>query len=133
MALSLGMIYADIKMAGYALNEYKNNKKEKDIKNMCAYHIQQAAEKLIKYQIYQKMPNPGDREMYTHNLGALLAYAARNNVLISVPKYIKDNQEIITGWEAGSRYDLHFSIRIDTLEKAYSLVNEWYQEIKSAV
>ncbi len=128
MALSLGMIRADIAMARYALNDYISNKKNKDIKNMCAYHIQQAAEKLIKYQIYQKMPSPNNKEMYTHNLGALLKYASRENIRVKVPKYIQENLEIITGWEAGSRYDLHFSIRIDTLKKALAVVCEWYSD-----
>lgn len=39
---------------------------------------------------------------------------------------------MITDWEAGSRYDIHFSIRIDTLKKMYQIVNEWYGEVYSA-
>lgn len=106
MELSLGLINADIKTAEYALNDYKNSK-SKDIKNICAYHIQQASEKLIKYQIYQNMKQPGNREMYTHDIGKLLRYVKTNNISIIIPDYITQNEDTITAWEAGSRYDLH--------------------------
>ena len=51
---------------------------------------------------------------------------------LKIPKSIDENALMITDWEAGSRYDIHFSIRIDTLKKMYQIVNEWYGEVYSA-
>lgn len=131
MVLSLGIIYADILMVKHALQDYKENPKIKDIKNMAAYHIQQAVEKLIKYQIYQTSQQVNNRQLYTHNIGVLIEYAKKENLRIVIPQYVERNCEIITKWEAGSRYDLHFSVRIDTLEKMLSIVEQWYFEVKS--
>ena len=51
MKLTKGLIKADIIAARQAM-EYFGQTKNKDIKNIAAYHLQQAAEKLIKIQIY---------------------------------------------------------------------------------
>ena len=50
--ISKGIIKADIISARQAI-EYFVATGNKDIKNIAAYHLQQAAEKLIKYQIYE--------------------------------------------------------------------------------
>ena len=47
MKLTKGLIKADIIAAKQAI-EYFEQKNNKDIKNVAAYHLQQAAEKLIK-------------------------------------------------------------------------------------
>lgn len=51
--ISYGLIYADILTSRQALTTYKENPRIKDIKNIAAYHLQQAVEKLIKVQIYR--------------------------------------------------------------------------------
>lgn len=129
LELSTGLIYSDILMARQALHAYKEKPKLKDIKNACAYHLQQATEKLIKIQIYKSGFSYNDRDMYTHNIGLLLAYVQKHHIAIYVPSFIDKNSHIITNWEAGSRYDIHFSIRVDTLEKYLLEIERWYQSI----
>ena len=51
MTLTKGLIKADLITAKQAIDYYEE-KRIKDIKNIAAYHLQQATEKLIKYQIY---------------------------------------------------------------------------------
>ncbi len=53
MNLTMSLIKADIVAAQQAVNYYENSNL-KDIKNVAAYHLQQATEKLIKIQIYSK-------------------------------------------------------------------------------
>ena len=48
-----GIIKVDLIAARQAMDYYKE-KGIKDIKNIAAFHLQQAAEKLIKYQDIQK-------------------------------------------------------------------------------
>ena len=51
MKLTMGLIKADMVAANHAIEYFEQNK-IKDIKNIAAYHFQQAAEKVIKNQVY---------------------------------------------------------------------------------
>lgn len=84
---------------------------------------------MIKIQIYQSGTNLNNFSMYTHDLLKLVTYASNLNIRLILPKYIADNLDKITGWEAGSRYDVGFYIRIDTLEKCYKEVYDWYNKL----
>ncbi|MBR5967890.1 MAG: hypothetical protein IK001_04760, partial [Lachnospiraceae bacterium] len=59
----------------------------------------------------------------------LMEYAEAEGIDIIIPEYIKDHSNAITEWEAGSLYDLSFSIRIDTLKKCYEIITEWEKQI----
>lgn len=65
--------------------------------------------------------------MYTHKIYDLCAIAESYG--IEVPKGIKDNAYMYSDWEAAGRYDLHFSVRTDSVEKALRLVEQWMKEI----
>ena len=128
-SISKGLIYADILTAMQALNTYKENPKLKDIKNICAYHLQQATEKLIKAQIYSSDFQYNNRDLYTHDIAALISYVDANQIPFEIPKMIEQNCHVITSWEAGSRYDIHFSVRADTLEKHLQIISEWFASL----
>lgn len=128
MNITMSMIKADIIAAKQAV-EYYNQNKIKDIKNVAAYHLQQATEKLIKIQIYANAKKIDNSGIYTHNIEKLLTYTQSLKIDISVPKYIEENSLIITEWEAGSRYNVGFQIRIDSLEKALSEIGKWYDSL----
>ncbi len=128
MNLTMALIKADIIAARQAIEYYKEHN-VKDIKNVAAYHLQQAAEKLIKIQIYVKAENYDNASLYTHNIEKLIAYAQSLNVDVTIPKYIDDNSLVLTSWEAGSRYDVGFQTRIDTLNKALDEIEKWYNEL----
>ena len=128
MKLTKGLIKADIIAARQAI-EYFDQNHIKDIKNIAAYHLQQAAEKLIKLQIYKALQTTEDRKMYTHDLSKLIEYAEAESIKLNVPEYIRDHVNSITEWEAGSRYDIGFSIRIDTLKKCYDIVADWESQV----
>ena len=128
MNLTMSLIKADIVAARQAVNYYENSNL-KDIKNVAAYHLQQATEKLIKIQIYSKAENLNYANLYTHNIEKLLAYSEKLDISIYVPKYIEDNSLVLTEWEAGSRYNVGFQIRISTLKKTLNEIEKWYEEI----
>ena len=129
MKLSKGLIKADIIAAKQAI-EYFDSNHNRDIKNIAAYHLQQAAEKLIKIHIYNKCNQVNNAQMYTHQIEKLILYADSLGINPIIPQYIRENSLIITAWEAGSRYDIGFSIRIDTLKKCYDVISEWLKKIK---
>jgi len=128
MILSEGLIKADIIAAKQAI-EYFEEKHVRDMKNIAAYHLQQAAEKLIKIQIYNQCSQVDNAQMYTHQIEKLILYADSLGINPIIPDYIRQNSLIITAWEAGSRYDIGFSIRIDTLKKCYAVISDWIKKI----
>ncbi|MBO6148120.1 MAG: HEPN domain-containing protein [Lachnospiraceae bacterium] len=128
MTLTLGLIRADIIAARQAIEYYDLNG-NREIKNVAAYHIQQAVEKLIKYQIYQRAGSVSNSQMYTHNIERLIVYGDSLDIGIIVPRYVRDKSLRITDWEAGSRYDVGFSIRIDLLRRTYEVVVNWFEQL----
>ena len=124
----MGLIKADIIAAKQAIAYFEENK-IRDIKNIAAYHIQQAMEKLIKIQVYCKSNDYDNHKMFNHNLEKLILYAETLDIDLYVPKYVRDNSLVITDWEAGSRYYVGFSIRIDTLKKAFNEAECWYNKL----
>lgn len=66
--------------------------------------------------------------MYTHKIFDLCSIAKRNG--IKVPKDIVLNAQMYTDWEAAGRYDLHFSVRVDSVEKAIQLAQNWLDDLK---
>ena len=128
MKLKKALIKADIIAAKQAIEYFEQNQ-VKAIKNIAAYHLQQAAEKILKYQIYKALGSTNNQQIYTHDLSRLIGYAAASGITLSVPEYIDKHAGSITAWEAGSRYDIGFSIRIDTLKKCYQAIVEWEQQI----
>ena len=129
MRLSKGLIKADIIAARQAI-EYYEEKRIKDIKNVAAYHLQQAAEKLIKYQIYKSGLKIDNSRIYTHNIEKLILYGESIGIPFYIPEYVREKSLRLTDWEAGSRYDIGFSIRIDLLKKVFGIIEEWYFSVK---
>lgn len=128
--ISLGIVKADIIAAKQAI-DYFISHGNKDIKNIAAYHLQQAVEKIIKYQIYESGSNINNSKMFTHNIEALIAYSECLGINIIIPELIKDNSLVITKREAGSRYGLGLSIRIDKLLKFYNAILRWFEALKA--
>ena len=129
--LTMGLIKADIIMAKQGIELYKN-KEIKEVKNQAAYHLQQAAEKMIKIQIYKSGVAYENKSLYVHNLKVLINYAERLGFGVNIPDYFRKNALIISDWEASSRYDIHFSIKITSLEKCYKEITDWYDGLDRA-
>ena len=116
MDLSMAIIKSDILMAKQGIDLFKD-KGIKEIKNQTAYHLQQATEKLIKIQVYSSGVEYNNKSMFVHNIDSLSAYADSLSIDVDIPIEVRDNAVTISDWDASGRYDLHFSVRIDTLEK----------------
>ena len=128
MNLTMAQIKAALIAATQAI-AYYDEKPIKDMKNIAAYHLQQAAEKLIKIQIYAGSTVLNYANLYTHNLEKLTLYADSLGLQLDLPDYIGKNSLVLTSWEAGSRYDVGFQIRIDTLRRAYGEILMWYDRL----
>ena len=129
--ISFGQIEADIFVAeaSMAKSESSTPKFAKFYKGLAGYHLQQAAEKLIKYQIYASGVHLDYSKMYKHSLNELLTYAQTLGITIDIPEWIEEKKQIISTWEARGRYDIHFVVRIDTLRKCYKEIQIWKEQI----
>lgn len=125
MSISLlSYVKADIHTAWSALNEIDHNGKNiKALKGIAAYHAQQAIEKMIKSEIYRVAPEVNPRKLYTHKIYDLCSIASEYGIM--VPKGIVKNAGMYTDWETGGRYDLHFSVRKDSIKTALNAAEDW--------
>ena len=128
---SMGQIEADLFMADAAIRKAESisGSAGKFYKGQAGYHLQQAAEKLIKIQIYAAGIPVNNTKMYRHSLDDLITYASSLGIALILPKWVNNKKYLITGWEAQGRYDLHFMVRIDTLKKCYTELYQWYQDL----
>lgn len=129
-SLTMGIIEADINAALRSIKAYKENNRKYE-KNISAYHIQQAVEKLIKIQVYAKVCGSHvNQGLYTHNIDKLISFCRMYNIQCIIPRYVVDNSARISEWEVRGRYDFHFSVNIKTLESALEVTIDWYRKLK---
>ena len=129
--LSVAQIDADLFMADSAIrkSETISSKAGKHLRGLAGYHLQQAAEKLIKIQIYDSGIEINNAKMYRHSLDDLMAYAESMGIELLVPKWVNTKKYVITSWEAEGRYDLHFVVRMDTLKRCYEELDQWRKDL----
>ena len=130
--LTYAQIEADLFVAKATIDKAKelSSNAGKYYRGQAGYHLQQAAEKLIKIQIYNSGASLDYAKLYRHSLDDLLTYATSIGVTITIPKWVDEKKYSITAWEAEGRYDLHFVVRMDTLEKAYTEITNWYESLR---
>lgn len=125
--ISFGQVEADLFVAEAAMDKAESStpRLAKFYKGLAGYHLQQAAEKLIKYQIYATDVQLDYSKMYKHSIHELLTYAQTLDITIDIPEWIEEKKQIISTWEARGRYDIHFVVRIDTLRRCYKEIILW--------
>lgn len=122
-------------MARQALDMFRKTN-QKDLKNGASYHVQQAIELLLKYNIYNNnvynknaKNNSNIKQIFTHDLELLITKYCIPLGLY-VPKKIIKNAVMYTNWEAESRYSLNYSVRIDSILSALDETEAWLISIK---
>ena len=131
IGISISQIQADLHIADNCIQmaEKSSLKMAKPFKGQAGYHLQQAAEKMIKIQIYNSGITLDYSKLYKHGLDDLMIYSKNQGVVLMVPQYIRKHAYVISSWEAKGRYDLHMVVRIDVLKKAYSEIETWCNEL----
>ena len=132
LPLNMAMIKADIYTADDEIKRAKDltPKAAKYIKGMAGFHLQQAAEKMIKLQLYRSGKKLDLHLIYKHSLDHLMGYAKSLGVELIIPEYIMKNSAVITAWEAAGRYDVHKVVKITQLEKCNTEIECWFAELK---
>ena len=96
--LSVAQIDADLFMADSAIqkSETISSKAGKHLRGLAGYHLQQAAEKLIKIQIYASGVPIDHSKMYRHSLDDLMVYAGTLGIALNVPTWVNEKKYVIT-------------------------------------
>lgn len=132
--LTIVQAQADLLMARSAIEQAESAgaRLAKYLRGQAGYHLQQAAEKMIKIQIYSAGVPVNNSKIYKHNLGDLISYAQSIGVKLDCPAYVDVHAELISSWEAEGRYDTHMVVKTTTLKKCYDVMEEWYQSLKKS-
>ena len=131
--LVMGQPLADLMIVKGILDSLDNkNTNRKYLQAQAGYHLQQAAEKMIKIQIYDSGKPVKNDKIYKHSLPALIDYADELGIGLMVPDYIRNNVEVISSWEAEGRYDVHVVVRKDRLTRTYKEIEQWFYELRKA-
>jgi len=97
-----------------ALTLYQTPFSDEMFLNIVAYHIQQCAEKVIKGALEcvgVTVPN-------THRISKLLQMVTHNGANLIITKWLDDHAEMLSEWEAESRYNMDFIIEKRKIDEA---------------
>lgn len=95
--------------------------------NYIAYHVQQATEKMLKFQLEVE----GSKYPHTHKISVLID--ACLGLEIVIPQLLEDYDVVISEWATGTRYDSSFVTSKRQLYKVIECLEEWFLEIDKKV
>ena len=84
------------------------------------YHLQQAVELNLKYQLEMS----GIEYPKTHDIDQLLRIGKENGADLLVTEYIEDHSEMFSLWEARTRYVLNYHLEERKIDVALKGVKE---------
>ena len=94
------------------------------ILNIVAYHLQQSVEKLLKAALEctgVTVPN-------THKIDRLVKMVYDNGAYLAVTDWIDSHAEMLSSWEAESRYDMDFLVEKRKLDTALKEVRTFFDD-----
>lgn len=119
----------DLAISDYnaAIILYNNIKEITDdnIVNLACYHLEQAVEKAIKFVL----ENNGLEFPKSHNIESLISFAEANDVDLYLNDYIIDHAEMLSSWEAKTRYVLDYLVDIKKLEATIEPVGTYLDDV----
>ena len=97
-----------------AMMIWKNPYNDEMILNNAAYHLQQAVEKVLKGALEcvgVTVPN-------THKISKLVKMISDHGANLIITDWIDDHSEMLSEWEAQTRYDMDFLVEKRKLDNA---------------
>jgi HEPN domain-containing protein len=93
--------------------------------NIIGFHLQQAMELVLKYLLEQN----GIEYPKTHDIDQLVRIGNEAQVDFRLPEYLEDHAEMLSQWEAKSRYVLGYAIEARKVERALQVVDDYLAEV----
>lgn len=120
------IIKTDLDLTKFGIDIYRKKNSESGMKRLAAYHIQQAAEKLIRIQINKYLVDTQEKPFQMHDIGELIRIAESLNRKVYIPNSIRKNCNMLTEWEYHTRYTIDYFLSIVTVKKLYKECLDWY-------
>ena len=98
---------------------------DEDQLNIAGYLLQQAVELAMKHLIEQN----GIEFPKTHDIDQLIRIARANDVDLLISEYLDDHAEMLSLWEAKSRYILGYTIEARKVERMLQEVDAYLARI----
>lgn len=99
---------------------------DENILNHAAYHLQQAAELALKYVLEQN----GVSYPKTHDIEILLKAAKDNQVFLPGSDWIESHAEMLSSWEAKTRYIVAYLVEKNKILNALPEVHDFLISVK---
>lgn len=93
--------------------------------NYVGYHLQQAVELSIKHTLEMN----GVEYSKTHDIEQLIQLANTNNVNLSITDYIDDKSEMLSSWEAKTRYIKNYTLEKRKVATAMTEVKKYIDNL----
>lgn len=93
--------------------------------NAVGYHLQQAMELALKYLLEQH----GVEYPKTHDIDQLIRLGREAGAELYLPEYLEDHAEMLSQWEAKSRYVLGYAIEARKVERALREIDDYLAEV----
>lgn len=104
-----------------ALSIYQTPYNDEMFLNNAAYHLQQSVEKTLKGALEcvgVTVPN-------THRIPKLLDMTVHHGANLTITEWIDEHAEMLSAWEAETRYNMDFVVEKRKLDKAFPAVKEF--------
>ncbi len=102
---------------------WRNPYNDEMILNNAAYHLQQAVEKIIKGALEcvgVTVPN-------THKISKLVKLVSDHGASLILTDWVDDHSEMLSAWEAQTRYDMDFLVEKRKLDVALKEVKAFFE------
>ena len=103
---------------------WKTSWEDEMILNNAAYHLQQAVEKVLKGALEcvgVTVPN-------THKITKLISMVINNGANLVITEWIDEHSEMLSEWEAESRYNMDFLVEKRKLDRAMEEIREFFRK-----
>ena len=104
---------------------YEHCDGDEDQLNIAGYLLQQAVELAMKYLLEQN----GIEFPQTHDIDQLIRIARAHDIDLYVSEYLDDHAEMLSLWEAKSRYILGYAIEARKIERMLQEVDQYLERI----
>lgn len=94
------------------------------ILNNAAYHLQQAVKKMLKGALEcvgVTVPN-------THKISKLVKMVSDNGANLTISDWVDEHSEMLSEWEAQTRYDMDFLVEKRKLDRAMKEIRVFFEE-----
>lgn len=93
--------------------------------NIIGFHLQQAVEIALKYLLEQN----GIEYPKTHDIDQLIRIGNEAGADLYVTEYVEDHAEMLSQWEAKSRYVIDYAIEARKIKRALDEIDKYLAEV----